>query len=492
MAREHLTDAGPARTTDYDWQVRYTARQSQADGFMFASDQDSVAHELMYGGAKFGGKTVYACHFALSETLRLIEQCGLLPQSHPPVVGFMGRKVAKDFSETTLQTWFAMIPPALYKARGKPVQFIIAARAIIQTGGLDRTEDIQKFNSAELAFAVIDQAEETTRSDIMTLRAATEWRKTLNGVKIPGKMLFTANPAKGWLKEDFITGEETGRVHRDSDVAVDRLFVQALPTDNPHLSPQYLTVLEKAYSHRPDLLAAYLYGDWAAVDDPKQIILDGWIQSAIDRQGDPASIRRVIACDTARFGDDLTVMLDMSNAEINERRSLPRCPITQIATELAQMSRKAGGASIAVESTGADLGAGVVDILMGMGLPVIVFTPQGKAIQDEVFYNLRAEAWDNAAKMFQSGLTDRRTSTIMTCHTMYRELRDQLTWPRYNHRGQRTLVEDKESIKERCGRSPDDADAYIIGLWALAFVPPISYSDYDVRHRNRPRSAMSM
>lgn len=471
--------------TDYDWSARYTARQSEADQFMFAADQDSIARELMYGGAKFGGKSVYACHFALAETLRLIQRCNLLPQQHPPVVGFMGRKVAKDFGETTLETWFKQIPPALYKARGKPVQFIIQGRAIIQTGGLDRSEDIQKFNSAELAFAVIDQAEETTRSDIMTLRAATEWRLTLNGVKIPGKMLFTANPAKGWLKEDFIIGSEAGRIHRDTDLAVDTLFVQALPTDNPHLSPQYLTVLEKAYSHRPDLLAAYLFGDWAAVDDPKQIILDGWIQLAIDRQGDPASVRRLICCDTARFGDDLTVMMDLTNAEINERRSLPKCPVTQIATDLAQMSRKAGSAPVAVESTGADLGAAVVDILMSMGVPIIVFTPQGKAVQDQVFYNLRAEAWDKAAKMFQSGLTDRHTSTIMTCHTMYRELREQLTWPRYNFRAQRTLVEDKESIKERCGRSPDDADCYVIGLWALDKVAPSSYLDYTRRREQR-------
>ena len=49
-------------------------------------------------------------------------------------------------------------------------------------------------------------------------------------------------------------------------------------------------------------------------------------------------------------------------------------------------------------------------------------------------------------------------------------LRGQLTTPRYGFRSGKILIESKDSIKQRLKKSPDRADAYVNGLYALQYV----------------------
>ena len=189
--------------------------------------QDPEVEELLYGGAKGGGKSVFGCYWSYIMAYSIAQKYFKEPPEHPLAVGFMGRKVAKNFTDTTLGTWKRFIPANRYRIVGKPAEIFIANRVKIQTGGLDRSEDVQKFNSAELAFGFIDQAEETTMDDIMALRAS--MRLTINGESLPYKLLFTANPRQCWLKTEFI-------LNRDKD----KRFVQALPGDNPLLPKSYV------------------------------------------------------------------------------------------------------------------------------------------------------------------------------------------------------------------------------------------------------------
>ena len=82
------------------------------------------------------------------------------PRQHPIPVGFMGRKRGIDFSNTTLETWKRFIPESAYVIKGKPAEIVIYDRVKIMTGGLDNSEVVNKFNSAEYGFYFIDQAEE--------------------------------------------------------------------------------------------------------------------------------------------------------------------------------------------------------------------------------------------------------------------------------------------------------------------------------------------
>lgn len=184
-----------------NFNIEFSEKQSEAYAYWMQND---IALELLYGGAKYGGKSFGGCLMIYLEAVRLAKEFVKKRPTYPIPVGFMGRKVGKDFYDTTFESWKKAIPGDCYRLKGQPVEIIIEERVKILTGGLDNRETVNKFNSAELAFYFLDQAEETLKDDISLLRTATFWRLSLGGVKIPGKGLLTANPAQCWLKQEFI------------------------------------------------------------------------------------------------------------------------------------------------------------------------------------------------------------------------------------------------------------------------------------------------
>ncbi len=147
------------------------------------------------------------------------------------------------------------------------------------------------------------------------------------------------------------------------------------------------------------------------------------------------------------------------------------------------MSRRRGNCPIVVESVGADMGGAVVDELIDLGHDVTEFKPAG-APSDENYFNLRAQAWDYVAKLFDDGDVELKNTES--------QLVTQLCTPTYYYKRGRMLVEEKEDIKARLGRSPDRADALVIGYWELQFVEPVAeqIDDYGRRRSKRPASAM--
>lgn len=105
--------------------------------------------------------------------------------------------------------------------------------------------------------------------------------------------------------------------------------------------------------------------------------------------------------------------------------------------------------------------SGVMEALRAMGCPCPVYEIQfqSAAMDDAHYYNIRAEMWDKMAKCIElSGhLPDDRA------------LDRELSCVSYSYKGNRLLIEPKESIRKKIGRSPDGADAY-----ALTFAYPIS------------------
>lgn len=429
-----------------------TTKQTRAWDFLEKPD----IREILFGGAKYGGKSWFLCVWSYSFALSFADKFKIPKSDNPLPIGFLGRKVAKNFSDTTLETWFKTIPANGYVARGKPVELIIDNRVKLHTGGLDNRETINKFNSAEYAFFAIDQAEETTEDDISLLRAATFGRLVVQNKAVDGKGLFTANPRICWLKDEFI-----------ENPAKSRRFVSALPTDNPYCSQAYIDNLKDAFKHRPELLRAYLYGDWSGIEGVNQVIRDVWLERALRMPS--LFMGKVISCDVARFGDDKTIALVLEGTEIVERLEMVSSRTTAVSDALVELSKRHSDCEIVVDEIG--VGGGVVDELHKSGRRVISFNSSNKAENPEKFYNLRAEAWWMVGEHFAHG--------EIGCRKMSPELRKQLTVPCYDFRNGKIIIEPKDAIKERLGSSPDEADSFIMGVWAVKRVRPrVQYQNY--------------
>ena len=109
------------------------------------------------------------------------------------------------------------------------------------------------------------------------------------------------------------------------------------------------------------------------------------------------------------------------------------------------------------------IGKGIVDRLVELGCKVIPVNSAEKAANPLKHYNRRAEIWWHVMEQ-------------MFHRNIYRpedpELCRQLTSVNYkvvNSNGQIKL-EPKDETKKRLGQSPDRADAYVYGIWALQFV----------------------
>lgn len=406
--------------------------------------------EVLYGGAKGGGKSVFGVYWLYTECYEIARKYFAEPPKYPVPVAWMGRKQRIDFTNTTLETWKQFIPPERYELREQQGEIVIAGRVKIDYGGFDRSEDVRKFNSAAYARIFVDQAEEITQDEAAFVRATVN--RPVGKVKIPGKILWTANPAQCWLKPEFIDKQQQGLA-----------FVRALPADNPYLDATYISQLQRSFAHRPELLEAYLYGSWDSLEGSDQIIQGDWIRKAANRVTSLSSVcRKLITCDPARFGDDETVIYYLEDGQIMDSIVYGQQDTMHTVGEICRLARLKGEPAIAIDVIG--VGAGIVDRLREMEKDVIAVNASEKSIDPEHYVNLRAEMWDSVARQFSDGLV-----TLGMKGKLDERLQHELSIPHYKFKNGKMQVEEKDEIKKRLGCSPDRADAYIQGLWAMQF-----------------------
>ena len=374
---------------------------------------------------------------------------------YPVALGFIGRKRAVDFNDTTLETFKRTIPPDIYEIKTQDKEIIIDHTAKIAYGGLDDQENINKFNSAEFAFIAIDQAEETIRDDIAILQATL--RMKYNGIKPPYKELYTANPAECWLKEDFINKTRPGSI-----------FIPALPDDNPYLPINYKETLRNAFVYDPALLKAYLDGDWDAFASLENVLFKAkWIEQArLKKTEDEEDAIRIVAADVAtKHGDCQTVVMYRLGHTFKEIRAEKQIPSTTTANIIKRYYEQKEADTIVIDSDG--FGEGVSDILTAQRIGVIEFHGGygAKALQAGRYRNLRSQFYHIAAKKFENGLYCLNELP----QNVYETLKSQLCSIRVRPPDAmgRMQIETKEDMMARGIKSPDFADALVYSEFAF-------------------------
>lgn len=165
----------------------------------------------------------------------------------------------------------------------------------------------------------------------------------------------------------------------------------------------------------------------------------------------PEGEETVIGLDVARFGDDLTVVYVRQGDRIVDRRSWRGNDLMETAGQVVQLARQWAPQTINVDSIG--VGAGVVDRLAELGLPVVGVNVGEAAIESDLYVNRRTEIFFALAARFQQGDIDIPEDDA--------DLLSELVALRYSFtsRGQYKL-ESKDDLKKRTGgKSPDHADA---------------------------------
>ena len=172
----------------------------------------------------------------------------------------------------------------------------------------------------------------------------------------------------------------------------------------------------------------------------------------------------IIGLDVARFGDDQTVFCFRRGRWCYAFRCYQKLDNVAVANTATNFIKEYHPHRIFMDIGGQ--GAGVYDILKDRGFSEII---RGiyfgeKAINEERYFNRRAEMWDSV----QAWLSSSPQVQLPEDESLF----DELTGinKKYDRRG-RLQLEEKDEVKKRLGRSPDKADAL-----ALTFAEPV-YDD---------------
>lgn len=156
-----------------------------------------------------------------------------------------------------------------------------------------------------------------------------------------------------------------------------------------------------------------------------------------------------LGIDVALYGDDMTVLFPRQGLA----SWMPECMRTQdpadISARAIVMSQEGFGQDREFVDCTGGYGSGVVSYLKSSGRNPFEVQYAARAMREKEFYNKRAENWWLMAQWVKNG------GSLAKCY----ELVPELTMTTYTQKGGRILVEPKEMLKKKLGRSPDRADA---------------------------------
>lgn len=204
--------------------------------------------------------------------------------------------------------------------------------------------------------------------------------------------------------------------------------------------------------------------DFSAESDDILIPID-LVSVAVKRQyveRDIAYAPVVIGVDVARFGDDATVFFKRQGLVAFEPVVIRKLDNMAVADRLVSFIVENRPDAIFVD---AGAGAGVIDRVRQLGCTVTEVAFGGRALSEK-YRNRRAEMWIEMAAWLRSGGQIPNHATLKADLSAATYLFDT---------SGKMVLESKEKIKERLGRSPDLADAL-----ALTFAAPVRKSDNRV------------
>jgi phage terminase large subunit len=418
----------------------------QYKAFKALADDKTV--EVGFGGGAGGGKSLLGCFWLLSMCL-----------AYPNSRWLMGRKELINLKRTTLKTFFEVC--ANHGLEGEKqfhlnnqtntITFSNGSEILLFDLSYQPSDPLyQRLGSLELTGAFVDESAEVDYKalDILLTRVG-RWKNREFGLK--PKLLETFNPDKGHVYFRYYKPwkAETLPSHRN--------FFRALPTDNPHLSKDYITQLENA---DPTTRERLLYGNFEYDDDPTALMDFDSIQDLFTNVGEPG--QPAIIADIARFGNDRTVISVWNGYKVTEwliRNGIDTQASAHLINELA-VSHRVPRSRIVIDSDG--VGGGVADALPGCKQFIANASPIVGATEVSNYANIKAQCGYLLAEKVKDRVIAVAASDEIK-EQLVQEL-EQIKAAEPDKERKLRLVA-KDEVKKRINRSPDLSDCMLMRMF---------------------------
>lgn len=277
----------------------------------------------------------------------------------------------------------------------------------------------------------------------------TKWQNSKNEITsgLTPKVLGTCNPSKNWTYSEFY------KKKKDKQLPVNKKFIQALPSDNPHLPKSYIESLSSLENTSKERL---LYGNWEYDNDPNALIeydaiLDLFTNSHVKKG------KSYISTDIALQGSDRFVIGSWSGLNLKVINDYNKTDGKEVVDNIISLKNdtKTPNSRIVYDSDG------VGNYLSGYLKGAKGFVNNGKPItlknKNIQYQNLKTQCqyklaeYINERKIYISAKLSEETKKLIT------EELEQLKSYQTDRDGKLKTVP-KHILKQTLGRSPDFLD----------------------------------
>lgn len=425
---------------------------------------DSETEELLYGGAKGGGKSYLGAALIFGDAL-----------IYPETQYFIARQELTDLNSHTLPTIlevfknFGLNFDDYCSYNGQSHIFTLYNKSKVYFLACKETPSdplFERFGSMQMTRGWIEEGGEVAEAAKANLWLSIgRWKNDEYGLK--KKLLITANPKKGWMKREFVDP------YRQGSLAKGKKYIQAFATDNDYLSEDYIKTLreEKDTVRRQRLFE----GNWDYDEDMDSLIsydalVDAFSNTIVKEN------QKYLIIDVARMGRDSTTFNFWNGLElyrIEQKVKQDTQQTIQSAKDFAA-AEKIPWSNVMIDEDG--IGGAVVDGMKGTrgfvanstALPTADEIRQRQAkmesylIPKRNFANLKAQCAYKLAELINEHKI--ALSVPKYRDTIIEELTALLRMKEVDS-DKKLAIKSKDEVKQILGRSPDIGDALIYRAW---------------------------
>lgn len=449
------------KTLDYTINARGNRKQFEC----IKAWLNPQTEEILYGGAKGGGKSFIGCSLILNDAF-------CYPQTHY----FIARKQLNDLRKFTTASIFEVlsawnIPAQAYKYNGQDNYFELYNGSkifLLDCKYLPSDPQYQRLGSMQMTRGWIEEGGEFDYDSYANLKISIgRWKNDV--YNLSNKLLITANPSKNFLYKEFYIKQKEGNLEEW------KAFIQALPYDNKKLPKAYIENLERTLKGAEK--KRLLQGLWEYDDDPTALcqydkileifkndhisVISG--QELVNSPNHQSlNTNRYITADIARFGSDLAVVGVWRGFELFEIHSFEISKTTEIQALIKHLQAKYQIPKSHCVADEDGVGGGVVDNLDIQGfvnnakpLEEQGEKPNYKNLQTQCLYKLAEKI--NRNELYISAPISEKQQTMII------EELEQIKSD--NSDNNKLSVINKSEVKQKIGRSPDYRDMLLMRLY---------------------------
>jgi len=421
----------------------------QIDAIDILNSHNGIS-ELLFGGAKNGGKSFLGATWELGDAL-----------VYPGTFYFIARRELVDlkkFTTPTIFEWFKVnnidfSKRCVFNERDSIFHFRNGSKLfLLACNHLPSDPLYERFGSMQMTRGWIEEGGEIAFPAYENLKLSIgRWKNDV--YNLPAKLLITCNPKKNWLYTTFY------KPWKDGTLPADKAFIQSLVTDNYFRQSGAIKVLDSIRD--PITRQRLRYGEWEYAEDPSALIDYDAIAALFTNDHVLATGQKYMAVDVARFGTDKSIIRIWHGLRCIYRDEMTKSSVVEVATRIKVLAAdfNVPRPHIIIDEDG--VGGGVLDLLSGAKGFIANSSPIYPK-ETEKYDNLKTQCAYRLADMVNNFKLHEATEDTTVIEKLTEEL-EQVKDKNVDN-PKRSLIP-KDKMKQVLGRSPDDLDTYIMRMY---------------------------